>query len=211
MSASADWYVAYCSECGQSFGGFDSEELADSFILGEQLNCSSCEVAFSRNHTGQRWNYRVQQMPRPTRRGAPLARVVQLDPAVSARLAGTLPYGPLILGDIEELNAAAQGGLASATLCLWGKVLDGAIKLRGRVEGWWNADWDEKTLGWVLSEKNPVYPHLSKLAPDGLLDRLRDKTKYLRNSGAHQNYTRVSDVEAYGAIEALSEFLSTWL
>ena len=61
------WFVASCSECGRSLGGFDSPELAESEILGLVKVCPdpACGVSFSVLNDGRRWNFRIREMPRP--------------------------------------------------------------------------------------------------------------------------------------------------
>ncbi len=212
MESQAEWYVVSCSECGQSLGGFDNEELAEASAIAEQKNCSSCGAPFSKLDDGRTWNFRVKRMSRPAPKSGVHARIVSLDDSKVGRIRALSPIGPLLLLDIEELNAVSRGGWPNATMALWGKVLDGAIKFRGRQDGWWKEEWDRETLGWVFRDQKGPCPfgEIKSRVPVGLLGRVQDKIKYLRNSGAHQNYTRVTDVEAYGAIEALSEFLDVW-
>lgn len=206
-----EWFHARCKECGWSPGGFDGESLADSYMLGSIRKCPECGSTFQKQDGHQRWNYAVERMPRPPPDPSRITVVLKVDFSLQAAVLMMEPkVGPLVVADIEELNSVSRGGWPSATLALWGKVLDGAIKLRGLHDCWWKPEWDKLTLGEVLREKSAPAIEIEARVPKALVDRLRDKVRYLRNSGAHQKYTRVSMSEASGAVEALSDFLKVW-
>jgi hypothetical protein len=212
------WYLASCKNCGWTPGGFDTSSQADSYMLGIVKTCPNCKTIF-RGSGHQRWDYEVNLMDRPpaspsTPGGsspqAPPAVLVDLDTRTKHTMSKMGPVGALVLEDLEELNAVSAAGWPNATVALWGKVLDGAIKLRGLSENWWRDTWDKLTLGEVLKEGSDPAREIELRVPKALVGRLRDKTRYLRNAGTHQKYTRISASEANGAVEALSEFLSAW-
>jgi hypothetical protein len=122
----------------------------------------------------------------------------------------TLPFGAVIFADIEELNGVSRLGFASASMALWGKVVDGLIKARGHKDHWWKEEWDNLPLGRLLGE-NAAGAEIVKTIGSGLLGRLKDKARYIRNPSAHQLYTRISVAEAHGAMEVLVDFVRVWL
>jgi hypothetical protein len=114
----------------------------------------------------------------------------------------------LLLYDIAELFDALAAGLPSSSLVMAGKVLDGTLKLKGVEENWWNPDWDERSLGFLLDQpavKAAVTKRLSK----GYWDRLRGSA-LARNPAAHQKFSQVSYHDALSAATIVLEAVNRW-
>jgi hypothetical protein len=94
-------------------------------------------------------------------------------------------------------------------MALVGKVLDGAIKLKGRGQEWWNSDWSRSTLGNLLREPVIKDKMIEKIG-DGGWQRLRGSGVYVRNVGSHQDFERVSMDDAVASARVLFDFLTRW-
>jgi hypothetical protein len=203
------WTVATCRGCGASLGGFEDDEEAISTLAGV-IKVHGCGQGFSASG-GELWGATLVPMRRPSQGAAtiPVRALVKLDPARHAKVAA-LPFGDLVLADIEELNAVVRGQWPNATLAMWGRVLDGLIKARLIDENAWKPAWDSESLGGLLGKQAPADEIDLRVKP-ALRGRLQDKVAYLRNAGPHQKYTQVSMIEAHGAVSVLNDFIDAWL
>lgn len=116
--------------------------------------------------------------------------------------------GLLVAADLRELVDALNGGLPSASLCLAGKVLDGAFRVKGD-GSWWDSAWDNLTLGGILKVQ-AVRSEISRDLGTGFLARLEASTLTLRNIGAHQKYTLPTLLEAHSTSAVVVELLNAW-
>lgn len=118
------------------------------------------------------------------------------------------PLGQLVASDLQELIDALDDGLPSAALCLMGKVLDGALRMKGQGD-WWNPSWDNRTLG-ALFREEAVRKAVASDLGEGYLMRLEATSLPLRNIGAHQKATLPTLLEAQSTSAVLVELLNSW-
>jgi hypothetical protein len=114
----------------------------------------------------------------------------------------------LLLYDIAELFDALAAGLPSSSLVMSGKILDGTLKLKGDREHWWNSDWDDKPLGFLLDRPEVKAAVIGRLGR-GYWDRLR-ASALARNPAAHQKFSQVSYHDALSVATIVLEAVNVW-
>lgn len=122
----------------------------------------------------------------------------------------SMSLGDYIVHDLDELMSCLRSNLPSASLCMIGKVLDGIVKAKAQVDGWWKQEWDDKTLGALLNVIDVKKRLTDKIGEPGVR-RLFATAVVLRNLGAHQNFERVSVDEALSSFRVLTEFMVRWV
>lgn len=119
------------------------------------------------------------------------------------------PDGPFLLVDVDELVDCLEASLPTASMALVGKVLEGALKVRGHAEGWWLSTYDNETLGQLLAEPS-IKTTIENRIGSGNWNRLRGSSVFVRNVGVHQTFARVSMEEALASTRIAFTFLSRW-
>ncbi len=118
--------------------------------------------------------------------------------------------GEDLLYNFEELSDCIHHALPTAALNMAGRVLDDAIWLRGRQQGWPMDSWgDRPTLG-VLADKPEVTKDIDEYCGRGFRSRLKALAVTIRNLAAHQKQSTVSLDDAKAARTALKQLVEAW-
>lgn len=116
--------------------------------------------------------------------------------------------GAFVLADFDEYCDALHAGLPIAASALAGKVIEGSIRRRGEIDGWWKAEWEKKTLGQLLEEQ-VVQSQISQDFGTGFWEKVKGSPA-LRNAAVHQNWVITTMPEAAGASSVVLRFLNRW-
>ena len=116
--------------------------------------------------------------------------------------------GAFVLADFDEYCDALHSGLPIAASALAGKIIEGAIRRRAEIDGWWKADWERKTLGQLLEEEI-VRSQITRDFGAGFWEKVKGSPA-LRNAAVHQNWVITTMPEAAGASSVVLRFLNRW-
>jgi hypothetical protein len=144
----------------------------------------------------------------PMQRGKTDISHLRLDPAVVGQLRIN-ELGHLVLDDILELFDALRASMPVASLTLCGKILDGFLRFRGELEGWWTAALVDLPLGALIQTKE-VKGAIGAHLPAGEVDRLRGSSVWTRNVAAHQKYAPVTIQDALASAGIVLRAVERW-